>query len=125
MAVNESNAGIKPYKALMLCTNFRAGQILPSCGAVGSQDLAIALKEGLREREIPLRLETVHCMGKCHLGPTMRLIPRGPFIMGVQPENLDHVLDLLEARDYEALGRAYPLPTEHPDAEDGEEDDAA
>ncbi len=97
------------YSRLMLCVNLRAGDILPSCGAVGAREIAEQLALGIKKLDIPLELETLHCMGKCHLGPTMRLAPGGPFIMGIKLEDVPHVLDMLKSRKFEQLAKEFPL----------------
>ena len=52
-------------------------------------------------------------MGKCHLGPTLRLLPNGPYIMGVQERDLTYVLDMLEENAVNALASAFPLPDDN------------
>lgn len=98
-----------PYTRLVLCVNLRTGDFLPSCGAKGSREIAKALETGLVERAIPLELEKLHCMGKCHIGPTMRLAPSGPFIMGIGVDDVPHVLDMLAARKFDELAGEFPL----------------
>ncbi len=95
---------------LSICVNFRAGDRLPSCGARGSRELADALEAGIAERGLPLVLKRLHCMGKCHIGPTMRIWPGGPFIMGAQEPDVPEILDQLEERDWDALAARFPLP---------------
>lgn len=107
-------AGPAPW--LRACVNYRAGNRLPSCGARGSREMVAALQAGLAARRLPWRLETVHCMGKCHIGPTMRILPDGPFVMGVQAADVERVLDFLAAGQIGALAAAFPLPPEDPDA---------
>lgn len=85
---------------------------MPSCGARGSRELYQALKAGFAERGIELKLDTVHCMGKCHLGPTMQLLPFGPYIMGATAKDAPEILDLLEKNQYERLAARFPLPEE-------------
>ncbi len=99
-----------PFDRLRACTNFRAGDLLPSCGAVNAKELATALKEGIEARGLPLKFEKVHCMGRCHLGPTLKLLPAGPFLLGAQPEDAERLLDMLEAGDIEAATTAFPNP---------------
>ncbi len=100
----------KPALTLNICVNFRAGDILPSCGARGSRELADALEAGIAERGLALEFKRLHCMGKCHIGPTMKVAPGGPFVMGAQASNARQVLDLIEAGDIDALADAFPLP---------------
>lgn len=97
-------------KTLNICINFRAGKLLPSCGAVGSQELADALEAGIAERGLPLDFKRLHCMGKCHIGPTVKLSHGGPFIMGAKASDVPQILDWLEEENYEALKAAFPLP---------------
>ncbi len=93
--------------------NFRAGDRMTSCGAKGSREMTKALQSGLSERKLDWHLEKVHCMGKCHLGPTMRVLPNGPFIMGVQEEDVPRVLDLLERNEIEELVATFPHPSDN------------
>ena len=95
---------------LRACVNFRAGNRMPSCGARGSREIVTALETGLLRRNLDWRLEKVHCMGKCHLGPTMRILPNGPFVMGIQKEDVPRVLELLEQGKINELAAAFPLP---------------
>ena len=100
------------YSRLRLCINLRAGDILPSCGARGSRDLATKLEKALMDRNLPYELETVHCMGKCHIGPALQLMPRGPILVGLDPDDLDVLLDLLAAKDFASLQERYKEPDE-------------
>lgn len=114
--MNESDrAG---QRRLNICVNFRAGNILPSCGARGSRELADALEAGIAERGLPYEFNRLHCMGKCHIGPTMRISPGGSFIMGAQACDVPRILDLLQAEDLDGLATAYPLPEQDTNIED-------
>ncbi|MDD9906192.1 MAG: (2Fe-2S) ferredoxin domain-containing protein [Rhodospirillaceae bacterium] len=97
-------------RTLNICINFRAGNLIPSCGAVGSKELADALEAGIAERGLPLTLRRLHCMGKCHIGPTVKLSHGGPFVMGAKDTDVPQILDWLEAEDWDALKEAFPLP---------------
>ena len=97
-------------RTLNICINFRAGNLIPSCGAVGSKELADALEAGIAERGLPLTLRRLHCMGKCHIGPTVKLSHDGPFVMGAMDTDVPKILDCLEAENWEALKEAFPLP---------------
>jgi len=95
-----------------ICINFRAGDILPSCGVRGGRELADALENGISERNLPYTFNRLHCMGKCHIGPTMRLSPGGAFIMGAQAADVPRILDFLQAEDLDGLAAAFPLMEE-------------
>ena len=101
----------RAFRSLRLCTNFRAGYTLPSCGARGADDVHAEIARQWPDRNMPFAFETVHCMGKCHIGPTLRLVPAGPFLMGVRTaEDVTRVLDLLEAGDIEKAAEEFPVP---------------
>lgn len=101
----------RSYRALRLCTNFRAGFTLPSCGARGAEDVREEIARQWPERNMPFDFETVHCMGKCHIGPTLRLVPAGPFLMGARTkEDVTRLLDLLEAGEIEKAAQEFPSP---------------
>ena len=97
-------------RTLNICINFRAGNLIPSCGAVGSKELADALEAGIEERGLPLTLRRLHCMGKCYIGPTVKLSHGGPFVIGAKDTDVPQILDWLEAEDWDALKEAFPLP---------------
>ena len=98
------------FDTIRLCVNFRAGDMLPSCAARGSKELRDALETSLAERLPEMRLVPVHCLGRCHLGPTIRLSPRGPFLLGATADDADYIVDRLAAGDTEALTDAFPDP---------------
>lgn len=103
---------------LNICVNFRAGNILPSCGARGSRELADVLEAGIAERGLPYDFNRLHCMGKCHIGPTMRISPGGSFIMGAQESDVPRILNMLQAGDLDGLANAYPLPEQDRNLDD-------
>ena len=95
-------------KRLRLCVNWRANQMVDSCGARGARELADALAAGLAERGLDWTLERVHCQSFCHLGPTLRLLPDGRFVLGPQAEDVPRILDWLAAGDLDALVAWFP-----------------
>ncbi|MEQ8603440.1 MAG: (2Fe-2S) ferredoxin domain-containing protein [Marivibrio sp.] len=98
------------YDTLRVCVNFRAGDMLPSCGARGSKELAAALDAAQPDAAPNLKIQKVHCLGRCHLGPALRLSPRGPHLVGVAPSDAQWVLDRIAVGDVAALVAAYPDP---------------
>lgn len=102
----------RQYNRIRVCTNFRAGDLLPSCAARGSKDLAEALRHEIALRGDFIRFETVHCLGKCHIGPTIKLLPGGPFLQGAQASDAAHIADLLLAERYDEAVAAFSAPGE-------------
>jgi len=84
-------------RILMICVNRRFRADEPSCAARGSEDLAQAIEDGVRERRIAITVERSVCMAQCPKGPTIRLAPGGRFILGSKTDDVDRVLDELEA----------------------------
>ena len=83
--------------------------MLPSCGKVGAKELADDLEQGIKDRNLPYDFQRLHCMGKCHIGPTMRLTPGGPFVMGASQDDVAHILNLLEKGQFDQLAEEFPL----------------
>lgn len=109
---SESGKGAeRKYPRIRLCTNLRAGDLLPSCGASGSKELARALRAEIEKRGNFANLETVHCLGKCHVGPTIKLLPGGPFLQRATAEDAPRLAELLEAEAYDDLVAAFPDPS--------------
>lgn len=111
MADVTENADRRRYTRLRLCTNFRAGDLLPSCGARGSKDLARLLRQEIEKRGGFISLETVHCLGKCHIGPTLKLLPGGPYLQGASPQDAARIAEGLLNEEYEELERQFPGET--------------
>ena len=89
--------------------NYRANNLVDSCGARGSKELAAALKKAIEAQDLPITLETDHCMSKCHLGPTLRILPNGPYIMGCQESDVPEILETLKKGNITALAKQFPL----------------
>ena len=105
-----SDAKPLPFRALKACVNFRAGGVIPSCKARGAEELHTALEAALQEAGVPLPLEKVHCMGRCHLGPTLRLVPAGPYFLELTPEDAPRLAAFLAKGDVEGAEKAFPEP---------------
>ncbi len=100
-----------------MCVNFRAGTATPSCAGRGAREVADIVEREWAARDMPLGFERVHCLGKCHLGPTMRLVPAGPFIIGAKDEkDVTRILDLLEDGRGDQAAAEFPLPETDIDA---------
>ncbi len=81
----------------MVCINRRFRADEASCAKRGSEALADALEAGIQARRIAIQLERSICMGHCQTGPTVRLAPGGRFFHGPRLDQLDALLDELEA----------------------------
>ncbi len=84
-------------KYLMICTNRRYGAESASCAARSSLQIADAIENGVRTRNINIVIERSVCMGQCLKGPTLRMAPGGGFILGKTLDDVDAILDELEA----------------------------
>lgn len=98
------------YHTISICVNLRAGDMLPSCGARDSKDIAEKLQQASDDQLIPYQVKTVHCLGQCHLGPTARLLPAGPFLLGMKLDDIDEFIELLGKKDIETLKKRFPGP---------------
>jgi (2Fe-2S) ferredoxin len=110
MSEQVTEAQERRYPRMKICVNYRAGDLLPSCGSKGSKELAEALKAEIAQRGDFIALETVHCLGKCHIGPTLKLLPSGPFLLGAQAQDAPDIVALLHAESYEDLAQKFPNP---------------
>lgn len=113
-ALSTGQTGLNDFERLRLCRNFRAGDILASCAASGALELADALKKAIAENDDFIKLELVHCMGRCHMGPTLKLVPAGPFLQGVQAQDVPHLIRMLKAGNVAGLIEAFPATRTDP-----------
>jgi len=101
------------YKALFHCVNYRASGNVTSCGARGAPELAKELQEEWATRDMKLELKPVHCLGRCHLGPTLRLVPGGQFLVGAsKPGDGHRIVELVDREDYETLNAEFAEKTD-------------
>ncbi len=112
MSETDEDTPQRRYPRLKVCVNYRAGDVLPSCGAKGSRELAQSLQEEIAKRGDFITLETVHCLGKCHIGPTLKLLPYGPFLQGAQAADAACIADLLHTESYDTLEGKFSSPVD-------------
>ena len=79
---------------LLVCVNRRLTAV--SCAAQGSEEIAAALEQGISERGLAVRLVRIHCFGRCHKGPNLRIVGK-PFHDGVTLDEVADILDELES----------------------------
>jgi len=83
------------YSSLTVCLHTRFSS--QSCGDGGGEAIAEALEEALKKRQSKLSVNRIYCFGICEEGPNVRLTPGGPFFHKVRLENLDDLLDEVDA----------------------------
>ncbi|NWF39106.1 (2Fe-2S) ferredoxin domain-containing protein [Mariprofundus sp. NF] len=85
-------------KQLVVCTNHRASPNQPSCsGSGGGEALAEKLETEIAARGWNIKVSRFPCLGYCEKGPVVKLSPGGGFICEIDPDNLDGVLQQIEA----------------------------
>jgi (2Fe-2S) ferredoxin len=80
-------------KKILVCTNLRANPNNPSCGARGSDVILAAL----RNQNLAIPIEISPCMGMCHEGPNIRLIPNGTVFRTVSTKNLKNITEEIKS----------------------------
>ncbi len=83
-------------KTVIVCVNRRSDPARPSCG-IGGEALVRALRSGVVEQDLPVCVETFHCLGNCEQGPNLKLSPGGEFMHDVHLENLPGILRKIAA----------------------------
>lgn len=83
-------------KKIVVCVNYRANPDQPSCAARGSLELAQCLQAEIRNRNLDIPMEQLHCMGFCDQGPNIRLVPGGRFFHMLTLEDIPQVLIEIE-----------------------------
>ncbi|MFC4159646.1 (2Fe-2S) ferredoxin domain-containing protein [Chitinimonas lacunae] len=81
-------------KTVMVCVK-RRGKSHRSCGVCG-EGLAEALERLLAERGVAAQVMRSTCLGRCELGPNLRLVG-GRFFYGMSEEALPAVVEAVAA----------------------------
>lgn len=82
-------------KKVLVCTNFRANPNHPSCGARDSETVFKMLSQSLQD--MPILTESSPCMGLCHAGPNVRLVPNGKCFNEVSAKQLKSLIKEIKA----------------------------
>ena len=88
-----SNAAAVDKPRLVVCINRRLDEDKPSCAARGSEALVARFAEGISRRGLTVELRKVFCMGRCELGPNVRIAPGGKNYNGVRESDVESLLD--------------------------------
>lgn len=82
-------------KHVFICQHERGPEAVKrSCGMTGTE-YKNKLKKEITTRGLnkEIRINASGCLGKCKFGPTMVIYPEGTWYGGVQPEDLDEILN--------------------------------
>lgn len=69
----------------------------PGCADRGGVDIADALEAGIKARNLQVRIQRMHCLGHCEVGPNVRLGPGGEYIHHVSLDDIEDVLNQIAA----------------------------
>ena len=83
-------------KKILVCTNYRANHLNPSCGSKGSKAVLESLTFQLKQHRLVIDIEESPCLGFCQMGPNVRLVPNGPFFHSVSPDKIDDLLPAIK-----------------------------
>ncbi len=73
---------------ILICTNRRQGEE-PSCAGRDSESLVPLFETAAAGR---VTVDTLHCLGHCAVGPTVRVAPGGGIHTGVTAEDVDPIV---------------------------------
>ncbi|MBB4285073.1 hypothetical protein [Roseospira goensis] len=79
----------------------------PSCGGRDSRAVIAALEAEAARRGLPLRVQEIRCLGRCTLGPNLR-IKAGAFFVGMTAARVAEVCDAVAAHRAGAGAPADP-----------------
>ncbi len=86
---------------------------MPSCGAKGSDQVAMKFQEELMKRGLDTKvlLSVTGCLGACELGPVVVVYPDGVWYGNVKPEDVPEIVEkhLIEGQPVERLRITHPL----------------
>ncbi|MEO2153939.1 MAG: (2Fe-2S) ferredoxin domain-containing protein [Aquificota bacterium] len=87
--------------------------MMPSCGAKGSDQVAMKFQEELMKRGLDSKvlLSVTGCLGACELGPVVVVYPDGVWYGNVKPEDVPEIVEkhLIEGEPVERLRITHPL----------------
>ena len=85
-----------PEKHIFVCENHRPDDSgRPSCGARGGKQIRAELKHKLAELGLhkTYRVNRAGCLGQCEHGPNLVIYPQGIWYAGVQPDDVDAIIE--------------------------------
>ncbi len=82
---------------VVICVNVRLGAKSVSCGGSDSEAIAEALQSGIEERGLAAKIDRIHCLGLCSMGPNVRVVPNGNWYHEVSLNDADAILNDLSS----------------------------
>ncbi len=78
-----------------VCTNARPPFAKPSCGPLGSNPIAMKLKEEVENRglEDEVKVTASGCLGPCESGPVIVVYPEATWYKNVTLEDVDEIIE--------------------------------
>ena len=88
----------------MVCVNYRANPAHASCARRGGRKIADSLSKAVAALGLTVAVERFNCLGNCEEGPNIKLVPNGPMLKRVDPQQLEALVTRIcnFARDSEA-----------------------
>ncbi|HWU82720.1 MAG TPA: (2Fe-2S) ferredoxin domain-containing protein [Methylophilaceae bacterium] len=84
-------------KTVIVCVNARSNPNQPSCAMRGSLKLLARLTAEIEKRQLPIRVDSFHCLGLCTHGPNAKLAPDGPTLQHLSVDRLPALIAEIEA----------------------------
>lgn len=84
-------------KTVIVCVNARSNPNQPSCARRGSLKLLARLTAEIEKRQLPICVDSFHCLGLCAHGPNAKLAPDGPTLQQLDTEDLSALMAEIEA----------------------------
>jgi (2Fe-2S) ferredoxin len=80
---------------LQVCINDRSRHDAVSCAPRGALRIHELLVAAIADAGLDIELRTVHCLGTCQRGPSVRLSPGDSWFWGVHAEDVPVLIELI------------------------------
>ena len=85
----------KPERLIFVCNKQRpAGHPRGSCAEEGAKDLPMAFGEAIESNKLfgKVSLATTGCLGPCHLGPVVLVMPDNVWYKGIKKKDIKDIV---------------------------------
>ncbi|HIC09147.1 MAG TPA: (2Fe-2S) ferredoxin domain-containing protein [Aquificales bacterium] len=100
------------FKHVLVCMARKPNPMMPSCGAKGSDQIAMKFQEEVMKRGLQNVLVSVTgCLGACEMGPVVVVYPDGVWYGNVKPEDVEEIIEkhILGGEPVERLKITHPI----------------